>query len=91
MPSRNRKGKAMATLNLSLDEHWNLFIQNAVASGRYGSAAEVVRDALRVLEERESKLATLRAHVQEGLDQADRGEFADPSKARLIAELDRDW
>ncbi|MCB1719486.1 MAG: type II toxin-antitoxin system ParD family antitoxin, partial [Candidatus Competibacteraceae bacterium] len=42
----------MANTSLSLGEHWELFIKNEVASGRYGSASEVVRDALRELEER---------------------------------------
>jgi Arc/MetJ-type ribon-helix-helix transcriptional regulator len=42
----------MATTSLSLGEHWEAFIKGEMASGRYGSAREVVRDALRHLEER---------------------------------------
>jgi antitoxin ParD1/3/4 len=42
----------MATTSLSLGEHWEAFIKREMASGRYGSASEVVRDALRHLEER---------------------------------------
>ena len=56
----------MATTSLSLGEHWEVFIKNEVSSGRYGSASEVVRDALRSMEERKSKLAALRAHLSEG-------------------------
>ncbi|SDW96811.1 putative addiction module antidote protein, CC2985 family [Thiocapsa roseopersicina] len=37
----------MATTSLSLGEHWEVFIKNEIATGRYGSASEVVRDALR--------------------------------------------
>ncbi|MEH6570977.1 MAG: type II toxin-antitoxin system ParD family antitoxin [Halioglobus sp.] len=33
-----------------------MFIKNEISSGRYGSASEVVRDALRYMEERKSKL-----------------------------------
>ena len=50
----------MATTSLSLGEHWEVFIRNEVSSGRYGSASEVVRDALRAMEERKSKLEALR-------------------------------
>jgi antitoxin ParD1/3/4 len=48
----------MATTRLSLGEHWEVFIKNEVSSGRYGSAREVVRDALRHMEERNTKLVT---------------------------------
>ena len=65
----------MATTSMSLGEHWEAFIKNEVASGRYGSASEVVRDALRNLEERKAKLEALRSHLGEGAVQAERGEF----------------
>ncbi|MGC4054277.1 MAG: type II toxin-antitoxin system ParD family antitoxin [Paludibaculum sp.] len=79
----------MATTSLSLGEHWEVFIRNEVSSGRYGSASEVVRSALRVLEERKTKLEALRAHLAEGAAQAARGEFVkDYSIDKLIAEAD---
>lgn len=65
----------MATTSLSLGEHWEVFIKNEIASGRYGSASEVVRDALRYMEERNARLAALRTHLAEGEAQARRGEF----------------
>ncbi|RMB01827.1 antitoxin ParD1/3/4 [Eilatimonas milleporae] len=77
---------AMASTSLTLGEHWETFIRNEVASGRYGSASEVVRDALRSLEERKSKLATLRAHLAEGADQARRGEFVDDYSIETFLE-----
>lgn len=67
----------MATTSLSLGEHWEVFIKNEVTSGRYGSASEVVRNALRNMEERKSKLDALRAHLAEGATQAQNGEFVD--------------
>lgn len=79
----------MATTSLSLGEHWEVFIRNEVASGRYGSASEVVREALRFLEERKTKLEALRAHLAEGAAQAARGEFVqDYSVSKLIADAD---
>lgn len=79
----------MATTSLSLGEHWEVFIRNEIASGRYGSASEVVRDALRELEERKDKLAALRMHLAEGAAQASKGEFVqDYTVAAVIRELD---
>jgi antitoxin ParD1/3/4 len=79
----------MATTSLSLGEHWEVFIRNEVSSGRYGSASEVVRSALRVLEERKTKLDALRAHLAEGAAQAARGEFVQNySVEQLIADAD---
>lgn len=80
----------MATTSFSLGEHWEVFIRNEVATGRYGSASEVIRAGLRVLEERGSKLEALRAHLAEGAEQARRGEFADYSIEDIIAEIDRE-
>ncbi len=65
----------MANTSLSLGEHWEAFIKSEVASGRYGSASEVVRDALRSLEEHNTKLDALRIHLAEGASQAAAGEF----------------
>lgn len=77
----------MATTSLSLGGHWETFIKREVASGRYGSASEVVRDALRQLEERKSKLELLRAHLNEGAEQAARGEFIDQTLDEMLAEF----
>lgn len=46
--------------SFSLDTHFSEFIEGEVASGRYGSASEVVRAALRLLEDRETHLDALR-------------------------------
>ncbi|MFN4055618.1 MAG: type II toxin-antitoxin system ParD family antitoxin [Alishewanella aestuarii] len=79
----------MATTSLSLGEHWETFIRKEIATGRYGSASEVVRDALRTLEERKAKLEALRAHLAQGALQAREGQFVeDFSVDQLIAELD---
>ncbi|GAA0698470.1 type II toxin-antitoxin system ParD family antitoxin [Halomonas profundus] len=81
----------MATTSLSLGEHWEVFIRNEVASGRYGSASEVVRDALRAMEEHKSKLEALRTHLAQGAKQASAGEFVDNfSMDALINDLDNE-
>jgi antitoxin ParD1/3/4 len=52
--------------SFSLDEHYREFIEQVVASGRYRSASDVVRSALRLLEERESRLDALRHALTAG-------------------------
>lgn len=81
----------MATTSLSLGEHWEVFIKNEISSGRYGSASEVVRDALRAMEERKSKLEALRSHLMQGAEQAKAGDFVDDfSMEALINDLDNE-
>jgi len=57
-------------MNVSIGERWETFVERIVKSGRYGSASEVVREGLRLVEEREAKLAALRrtlnASIEEG-------------------------
>lgn len=57
---------------MSLTPHLETLIHEKVATGKYGNASEVVREALRLLEARdqahEAKLAALRAAIQQGID-----------------------
>ena len=50
-------------MNVSIGERWEQFVDKAVKAGRYGSASEVVREGLRLVEEREAKLTALRAII----------------------------
>ena len=77
-------------MNVSLTPELEQFVANKVKSGRYTSASEVVREALRLLEERE-QLRHLQKHelqkkIADGLDQLARGEGI-PGEA-VFAELD---
>jgi antitoxin ParD1/3/4 len=47
-------------MNVSIGERWEEFVARVVEDGRYGSASEVVREGLRLVEEREAKLRALR-------------------------------
>ena len=56
----------------TVGDHYETFVRDLVSTGRYSSASEVLRDGLRLLEEREPlreiKLKALREAIQEGLD-----------------------
>jgi antitoxin ParD1/3/4 len=70
--------------SMTLGEHFDGFIAHQIESGRYGSASEVVRAGLRVLEDKESKLDVLRQMLTDGEESG----IADYSYDRLMAELD---
>ncbi len=61
--------------SISLGDHFADFVDRQVEGGRYGSASEVVRAGLRLLEEREAKLAALRSALAEGEESGDFQEF----------------
>jgi len=55
-------------MNVSLTPELEQYIRTKVDSGRYLSASEVVREALRLLEQKEKQLEDLRVEIQKGLD-----------------------
>ncbi len=52
--------------SIALGEHWQALIEKQVLSGRNGSANGVIRSTLRLLEQRDVKIETLRAALIEG-------------------------
>ena len=66
------------TQTVSLGEHWNNLIESLLKSGRYASISEIMRDSLRLLEEKEanSKLQSLRNALIEGEESGDAGELS---------------
>ena len=67
-------------MNVSLSPQLEKLIEEKVASGMYNSASEVIREGLRLLQEREQlreiRLEELRKQVQIGLDELDNGQSA---------------
>jgi antitoxin ParD1/3/4 len=62
-------------MNISIDETSAEFLESIVKSGRYGSASEVVREGLRLVEAREAKLQALREMIDQSI--AEGGENSD--------------
>lgn len=69
------------TVNISITPELDKFLQSRVKSGRYQTTSEVVREALRLLErqekEREDAFRMLKAKLERGAGQAERGELLD--------------
>ena len=63
------------TMTVALGPHYENFIQSAITSGRYNNASEVVRAALRRLEDDEARLAALRSAIDEGDSSPDVADF----------------
>lgn len=53
-------------ISVTLGSHFDQFITEQIDDGRYGSASELIRAGLRLLEERETKLEALRHALVEG-------------------------
>ncbi|MCA1749100.1 MAG: type II toxin-antitoxin system ParD family antitoxin [Parasphingopyxis sp.] len=58
----------MGNTSIRLGEHFTGFVRERVSEGRYGSVSEVVREGLRLLEEREARLKALQRALEQGLD-----------------------
>jgi antitoxin ParD1/3/4 len=82
-------------MNVHLTDELERLVQRKVQSGRYNSASEVVREALRLLEERDELRAIrkdeLRKRIAEGLEAVKAGRVQDGEEVfdRIDAELDQ--
>ncbi len=85
----------MPTRNINLTDQLDRSVERQVSSGRYSNASEIVRDALRLLEEqehqREAKLKVLRRAARQGFDQIDQGQgiklTGTKAISRFVAEV----
>jgi antitoxin ParD1/3/4 len=62
-------------MNVSIGDRWEEFINNTVKAGRYNSASEVVREGLRLVEEHETKLMSLRDALNTSINEG--GQISD--------------
>ena len=86
----------MPTRNVVLSDHQHKLVEGLVQSGRYQNASEVLREGLRLIEERErveqAKLKALKQAARQGWADGSAGRFADVADDQLddfIGQLGR--
>lgn len=81
----------MRNTSIALSDHWVKFTADLVASGRYGSTSEVVREGLRLVEARQKRLEELDAAIDAGLASGPAVPFdPDAFMGRMRAAHDRE-
>ena len=60
-------------ISADLGKSLEALVNDLVASGRYGSKSEVLREGVRLVQEREARLAALDAQLKRGIDDANAG------------------
>jgi antitoxin ParD1/3/4 len=77
-------------MNVSLSRQLQGFIEKKVRTGRYQTASEVVREGLRLIEDRDTQralqLRRLREEIQVGLDQIEKGQVSPLDVKKIKAE-----
>ena len=76
-------------MNVSLTPELDRYVHDKVKSGRYNSASEVLREALRTMQDQENlkalQIADVRRKIQEGIDDLDNGRYITGTIAELRA------
>jgi antitoxin ParD1/3/4 len=73
-------------MNVSIGERWEGFVDGIVKTGRYSSASEVVREGLRLVEEREAKLQALRDSLNASIARGE--DNSEDDLVRILAAKD---
>lgn len=74
------------TTSITLSPHFEHFVQQQLATGRYETTSEVIRESLRLMEDREARLSVLCGQLDVGIGELERGESI--SWQELKADLD---
>lgn len=78
-------------MNVSLTPKLEAIVRKKVESGMYSNASEVIREAIRIMDQRD-QIARLRTEIAEADAQIDRGDYYEESPefwTHVIAESDR--
>jgi antitoxin ParD1/3/4 len=77
------------TMHINLSPEMETFIKGKVASGFYGNATEVIRDAIRRMQAEETRLQAWKAALKKGDDELDAGQSV-PYTAAALEEITRE-
>lgn len=78
------------TMHVNLSKEMEAFIKSKVATGFYGNATEVIRDAIRRMQEDETRIAAFQAAVDEGEADIEAGRvypYTEDTMDEIIAEV----
>ena len=70
--------------SISLGSYFDRFVRGRITTGRYNNASEVIRAALRLLEEEENKIIVLKESIQEGIDSGIANNFSPDKHLQLL-------
>lgn len=76
------------TVTVTLGPHYEDFIQSSISAGRYNNVSEVIRAALRRMEEEEAWLAAMREAIDEGDTSPDVEDFDEEA---FLQEMKKEW
>jgi antitoxin ParD1/3/4 len=71
-------------MQVAIDERWERYVENAIKTGAYASADDVVREGLRLVEERDRRLTALRTMLDASI--AEGGHATDDELGRELDE-----
>ena len=71
-------------MNISLTPELEQLVSDKVKTGMYQTASEVIREGLRLLNERDHRLEALRRNVRAGFESVDRGEFTAYGEVTIV-------
>lgn len=76
--------------SISLGKHFDNFVENKVSQGRFKNVSEVIRAGLRLLEEEENRVFTLKSAITEGLNSNIAIDF-DPSEHLKLLKSNKSY
>ena len=78
-------------MSVSIPSEFSQFVDELVAGGAYPSQSAVVQDALRLLKQRQQRFNELKAEIEIGIREGDRGEASELDVEQFLTELNAEY